>query len=228
MKEDAKETWLSAWLLSPRRRQAIADTWKSLLLSSEEPKLEAAKQSRPLCRSQPEQQDQPCVNSSAHSNTHIDAQRCRAKKPGPILASLFFHPEHLLEKEKKNQEDCRLEKKRGFHRGKRKTREDKWTESSRGEARNWKDSKLYTSLSGNYTYTEHHKHFLIWGLLRNQNTNKPECAFLHIATGLLWYPENISDRCLQPRRWTTTARAVELSIGMNFKRTFQPCRRSGQ
>lgn len=92
------------------------------------------------------------ARADVHTNTHTNAQRCGAR--ARQNSNIFVFPSRTLaaEREKKNQKDFRLEK-RGFCRGKRKTREDKWTESSRGEARNWKDSKLYISVSGNYWHT---------------------------------------------------------------------------
>lgn len=43
------------------------------------------------------------------TSTHKDAEQ---KKPSPILTSLFFHPEHLLEKEKKKSRRLQARKKK--------------------------------------------------------------------------------------------------------------------
>lgn len=153
-----------------------------------ETELEAVKQSRPFCHSRPERRISLMLtalliqaHADVHTNTHTNAQRCGARaRPN---SNIFVFPSRTLagEGEKKNQKDCRLEK-RDFCRGTRKTREDKWTESSRGEARNWKDSKLYTSLSGNYTHTpEHHKtlsHFVSVSNTRHKNYIQPWMCIL--------------------------------------------------
>lgn len=122
------------------------------------------------------------ARSDVHTNTHTNAQRCEAS--ARLNSNIFVFPSRTLAREgEKNQKDCRREK-RGFRRGKRKTKEDKWTESSRGEARNW---KRYTSLSGNYTHTPETPktlaHFVSHQTLGNKNTSNPKCAFLHIAAG---------------------------------------------
>lgn len=133
-----------------------------------ETELQAVKQSRPLCHSQPEQEDQPHVNSSADSSSHGRARRhphrTRAKmwsKTGAeFWTSLFcffsgVQGEEEEKKKKKNQKDCRQES--------NKTREDKWMESSWGQARNWK-KKIQTL------------YIFIWQL--HTRSRKPQSALI--------------------------------------------------
>lgn len=174
------------------------------------------------------------------TNTHANAQRCGAR--ARLNSNVFVFPSRTLAGEGGKKKDYRLGGKKSFRRGKRKRREDKWTESSRGEARNWKDSKLYTSLSSNYTHPPETpktlSHFASVSNTRHKKYSQPQMCILaycnrtlssltaHHSQGKgvrmseMFSPGGLHHICIE-----YSLEHILCSLGTQ---TFQPCGQSGQ
>lgn len=127
------------------------------------------------------------ARADVHTNTHTNAQRCGAR--ARQNSNIFVFPSRTLaaEREKKNQKDCRLEKKEAFaeeseRQGKTNGRNQAEVRREIGKIQNF--IYLYLAITG--TLQKPPKCFLIlrhYRTLAIKNTSNPECAFLHIATG---------------------------------------------